>query len=191
MLQPISWKDYFIATGLLTGLYYGWWLIRYYPSWQKRTSAVPQGKSTQTDKSASVIAQTPESPKAEQPQLPLQLPHAEPQPVEATPQSAQAAPPQPELPFPPEEDHADFLATIETNCKNEVLRVLEKASMAGVGESELLELLHSLLTADPYPNLKGTILQENVDALVGRELERYGSIHPAPEAIRKLWELDG
>src|SRR6185312_13679000 len=107
------------------------------------------------------------------------------------PQSANAEPPQPELPFPPEADHPAFLATIEANCKNDVLRVLEKASMAGVAETELLELLHSLLTSGPYPNLKETILQENVDALIGRELERYGSIHPAPEVIRKLWDVDG
>jgi len=184
MLQTISWKDYSITIGLLTGLYYGWWLIRYYPSWQKRTSTAPQGKSAQTDKPAVAITEPQKSPQAEPPQLPRQ-------PVQAESLQAEKpaeAKPQPELPFPKE---ATFLATIEAHCKNDVLRVLEKASMAGVAESELLELLHSLLTSGPYPKLKGTILQENVDAIIGRELERYGSIHPALEVIRKLWEVDG
>ncbi|HEV2479687.1 MAG TPA: hypothetical protein VGS79_08475 [Puia sp.] len=189
MLQTISWKDYSITIGLLTGLYYGWWLIRYYPSWQQRSSDSPQGKTAQTDKPAVVIAGPQETQKTEQPQLPQQP--AQPQQARPEPpKPPQAEPPQPELPFAGTAQPV-FLATIEANLKNDVLRLLEKASMAGAQEPELLELLHSLLTSGPYPKLKGTILQENVDALVGRELERYGSIHPAPEVIRKLWEVDG
>lgn len=186
MLQAISWKDFSITLGLLTALYYGWWVIRYYPGWQKPASDAPEGKTAQKDKPAVAITQPQEPENAEQ-QLPEppQAGQAEP------PQPRQPDPPQPELPFPVATAAAAFLATIEANCRNDVLRILEKASMAGVQEPELLGLLQSLLTSDPYPKLKGTILQENVEALIGRELERYGSIHPAPEVIRKLWEVEG
>lgn len=180
-----------------TVFYYGWWLRRYYPSWRQRTPDASEGKPAQKDKPVVVDTAPREPKKAEQPQLPqqpiqkepLQVQQAEPpQPLRAdTPQSKQTEEPHPELPFP----RLPFPATIEANCKNDVLRMLEKASMAGLKEEEVLELLHSLLTTDPYPTLKGTIHQENVDALIGRELERYGSIHPAPEVIRKLWEVDG
>lgn len=198
MLQTITWKDYSITVGLLTGLYYGWWLIRYYPGWPKPTSLASEGKTTQRDEPAVGVAEPRETQKVEQTQLPQQFVQVEPpqpaQPrVQPPAQAEQPQPeaPQPELPFPGEPAHTAFLATIEANCKNDVLRIVEKASMAGVAEAELLELLHGVLTADPYPTLKGTIHRENVDALVGRELERYGSIRPAPEVIRKLWEVEG
>lgn len=171
MLQTISWTAYFITIGLGTALYYGWWLIHYYPGWQKRQPDPPEGKPA--EKGTAVE-------KAD---------HLENTVIGAviTSKPQETEPPQPELPFP----HPAFLAAIAANCKNDLLRIFEKASMARPSETEWMELLNSLLTADPYPKLKGTIFQENIDALIVRELARYGSIHPTPEAVRELWKLNG
>src|SRR6185437_3510303 len=35
MLEAVSWKEYLIVTGLGVGLYYSWWLVRYYPGLSK------------------------------------------------------------------------------------------------------------------------------------------------------------
>ena len=184
MLQTISWSAYFITIGLSTALYYGWWLIRYYPDWQTRQPDPPEGKPAEKGTAAVTAgpmektvtgAVTTSEPQGQQQE----------EPPQALQQQAEQS--QPELPFP----HPAFLATIAANCKNDLLRVFEKASMAAPSETEWLELLRGLLTADPYPKLNRTIFQENIDALIVREMARYGSIHLAPETVRELWKLDG
>jgi hypothetical protein len=210
MLQTISWKDYFITIGLGTALYYGWWLIRYYPGWQKRQPDPPEGKPAEKAPAENRLAleektvigavatsnsqeqqqadqlQTPQTPQPQNTEESQGPQSRQPDPPQG-PQPQQPAPPQPELPFP----HPAFLATTAANCKNDLLRIFEKASMAKPSEREWVELLRSVLTADPYPKLSGTIFQENIDALIVREMARYGSIHLTPEVVRELWKLDG
>lgn len=35
MLQTISWKEYLMTVGLVLAVYYGWWVLRYYPGLRK------------------------------------------------------------------------------------------------------------------------------------------------------------
>jgi hypothetical protein len=210
MLQTISWKDYFITIGLGTVLYYGWWLIRYYPGWQIRQPDPPEGKTAERDavtEKAGPIEKTvtgavgtnklQEQQPAGLTQAPQQLRAGQertllsPQPAEPSQPPQPAEPPQPELPFPAGTERPVFLPAIAANCKNDLLRLLEKAWMANATEEECLDLLRYLLTADPYSKLKGTIFQENIDVLIVRELNRHGSILPDPEMIQKLWTTEG
>ena len=88
-------------------------------------------------------------------------------------------------------DDTPELAAIEARLTQELISVFIKARMADASEAEVMELLRWQLTADPYPKLIGTAFQGNIEALIVRDLEKYGSIHPDPEVLKGLWRKDG
>ncbi|HEX3935853.1 MAG TPA: hypothetical protein VHW43_14325, partial [Puia sp.] len=79
------------------------------------------------------------------------------------------------------------LPVVAGNLRNDILRLMDKVRPAEAVEAELLELLRGLLAVDPYPILKGKGFQEEINALIVREMERYGSIRVDPEVVSGLW----
>jgi hypothetical protein len=178
MLQTISWKDYFITIGLGTVLYYGWWLFRYYAGWKGRgrKDAVEAGTTGVAAGVGRAAAQVMQEQVAAQER------------VAAREQAVAAEVVQPELGFPAVVVALPvFLPVVAGNLRNDILRLMDKVRPAEAGEAELLELLRGLLAVDPYPILKGTGFQEEVNALIVREMERYGSIRVDPEVVSGLW----
>ena len=50
MLHAISWKEFFITVGLSVVLYYGWWLIRFYPGLRAGRPGAAGRKEIETSK---------------------------------------------------------------------------------------------------------------------------------------------
>lgn len=193
MLQTISWKEYFITIGLGTVLYYGWWLVRYYSGWQGRGRKAAGGRVDGGSKAGAAAEEGAMGVVAEVGQTAAIAVAVTAMPVvETEPSVEQAAVlvAQQELPFPAVVvEQPVFLPVVAGNLRNDILRLMDKVGPAEVGEADLLELVRGLLETDPYPILKGTGFQEEINALIVREMDRYGSISVDPEVVRELWGM--
>ena len=93
-----------------------------------------------------------------------------------------------ELPLPAVITKLVFLPGIAANLGEELHKLLNQCGEELMSEKELTDRLRQLLGNAPYDKLNGSPFQEKIDALIGRELEKYGSIRFDPEVIRGLWQ---
>ena len=156
MLQSISWNEYMITVGLGIGVYYGWWMVRYYPGWRRVRQGLPVRNRIPEEGRIKIM-------------------------VDEADSAVQ------ELPFPAVVEKTPFPPVIEANLKTMIVQLMETARAKQYSEQKVLALLRQLLTSDPYPKLKGTGFQEKVNALIFREMGRYGSIQLDPEVVNGLW----
>jgi hypothetical protein len=167
MLQQISWSEYFIFLGLGTVVYYGWWLVRYFPGLPSRRPGA-----------ASLPYTPPKNP------LPPQLSSSKNQATPAT--VAETIPPivsEHTLP-PPSSEKPLLLPQLAAGLTTAITALFQKP----LSEAEILEALHHLLTSDPHRKLKSTPYEEKINALLMRDVQKYSSASLDPAAITGLWQ---
>jgi hypothetical protein len=172
MLQAISWKEYFILVGLGVGFYYGWWLVRYYPGLSAGRPGVAGQKDGRAQEAGNAGAGKEVVGAA---------------PVMVAEKEEEGAARQLELPLPAVIEKPVFLPEVAARLIEEVVRLFGKAKMEGIVEGELIYMLQRLLAKEPNKKLRGTPYEEKMNALLARELERYGSVRPDAEVVKGLW----
>jgi hypothetical protein len=180
MLQQISWSSYFIFLGLGTVVYYGCWLVRFFPGLPSRRpgatslknqihsnpQTAPSTPATTEDAISTVTTTTTVTttePAIPNPQLSLLLPSPIENPI--------------------------LLPTLAADLVLAIKNLLEKGRSAALTEPEIIESLHQLLTSDTYRKLHSTPYEEKINDLLLREWENYGSAPLDREVITGLWQV--
>jgi hypothetical protein len=177
MLHTISWGEFFTVMTLVYGLYYSWWLIRYYPTlrWSRKGAA---------DRDRMVMPAPVKAAVEEVIGKPDQA-------VAVTGQATQTT--DLPLPMPAVIRKPVFLPMVMGDLMNQVRQLLEKVpelpeSEQGLPASELVPPLRELLKREPYPQLRGTVFETKIVELIVRELQRHGPIAVDAMTVKGWWE---
>jgi hypothetical protein len=181
MLHTISWGEFFTIIGMVYGLYYGWWLIRYYPTLRWSRKGKPAGNNGGR---AAATAGTTEgiTAKAAAEEV-IQKPD---QAVAATGQATQTT--ELPLPMPAVIRKPVFLPPmVMADLMNEVRQLMEHAPGQGMAEPELVAALQHLINREPYPKLQGTVYEARIVEHIVLELQRHGPIAVDAMTVKGWW----
>ncbi len=195
MLHAISWKEYFTLMGLGLLVYYGWWLVRFYPSMkiggagkagQGRpvlSEAVKLGKAGEAGKAVPAVVAADVIGKPGQAGAAESSPSNELPVVEST-----GAAKQEELPFPADVPKPVFLPQLAGDLRNEIQALVLKVSETGMVEGELVFAFHQLLTGERYNRLKGTAFEKKISEQIVSDLEKHGPVRVDVEVVTGWWK---
>lgn len=169
MLQAISWKEYIILIVLGLVFYYGWWLVRYYPGLSKSRAG------TGGLKGDPLVEETKDMVKRDVRQEAAVA-------IEEDTGSKQL-----ELPLPVVIDRPVFLPEVAGRLMEELRGIFGKAKEERIVEGDLIYMLQRVLRKEVNKQLRGTAYEEKINALMARELERYGSVRPDAEVLKGFW----
>jgi hypothetical protein len=212
MLHAISWKEYFTLMGLGLLVYYGWWLVRFYPGLRigsadkaaRVTPVLPEApKVVRTEEAGKpvvaaageVIVKPVQAAAAETSQL-LIFPAAasgETGGVGGSPKEegkaeiATAGGPE-QLPVPAVIPNPVFLSGLAGDLRNEIQALVLKASETGKVEGELVFAFHQLLTRSPYNRLKGTAFEKKISEQIVSDLGNHGPVRVDVESVSGWWK---
>ena len=181
-----------MGLGLL--VYYGWWLVRFYPS-IKIGGAGKAGQGRQVLPEAAKVGKAGEAGKAvpavvaaEVIGKPGQAGAAESSPsIELPVVEPTGAATQEELPFPAVVPKPVFLPELAGNLRNEIQALVLKASETGMVEGELLFAFHQLLTREPFNRLKGTAFEKKISEQIVSDLEKHGPVRVDVAVVSGWW----
>jgi hypothetical protein len=150
---------YFIMVGFGVGLYYGWWLFRFYPGLRMgRPGAAgkrgmgDKGRMRTKDKGMEAAGEK-----------------------EAAGKEAGVK-------------EAVFLPAVAGELMQKIGVLFKKAKKEEMEEGELLTGLRRLMGDEGYKVLRGTPFEEKVNAMVVRDLENFGSVHAVAEVVGEMWK---
>jgi hypothetical protein len=208
MLHAISWEEYFTLMGLGLVVYYGWWLVRYYPGLKiggrgkadRGRQILPEfGKAATGIKAAQQrVKVVNEEWNAGKPGLVAKEGEAGPgvtaaakeaigKPDQAIPAEKQGKPQETlPMPVPAVMEGGAFLPMLAIELSAELQRLMKKAREEAMVEGELVFAIGQLLSRAPYNRLKGSSFEKKIGEQIVRELETYGSIHFDTENV-KSW----
>ena len=177
------------------GVYYGWWVVRYYPGLSAGRTGLP-GR-TEQEKAGRKDGDGKDGHGQEEAGTGI----GQARPVDETSgkkmmgsdkvagmREEEGGPgKQLALPLPAVIEKPVFLPEVAGRLIGEVVRMIEKAKREGIVEGELIYMLQRLLAKEPNRRLRETAYEEKINALLSKELERYGSVRPDAEVVKGLW----
>jgi hypothetical protein len=182
MLKTISWSEYFTIMAVFYGLYFGWWLLKYYPGLKgmklpalgQKRSGIAEGKEPRTAGS--------ENPTNEGPVEKAGGP-GEDFPVRQPEGGENISYPLP-VPF-----MADLAQQQEwaTKLVIEVVGQAEKAVKEQWPVERLAGPFRELLAKEPYCRLRGTHFQVKIVQRIVQELTKGGTIPIDAERVSTWW----
>lgn len=195
MLQTISWGEYFTVMGLGFTLYYGWWLVRYYPTLRwgrkgKAESAGPTAAGKPAEKKGKQAAMPTSAEKAGTTAKGMTGMAGE---VIGKPDQAVAAigpatqPIELPLPTPAVIQQPVFLPMLMGDLVNEVRQLIETALTERPKEEELAAAFRQLLAREPYHQLRGTVFEGKIVVRIVRDLEKHGLIAVDAMVVSGWW----
>jgi hypothetical protein len=183
MFSSISWAEYLTYMAIALGLYYSWWLVRYYPTLRMRRpdqvvggpdKAWPGEKKKQipgtahagggeADRQPDQAVPVKDSPEKVSQEAPLQLP-------------------------PPVGTEPEFHAALVAGEVSEKIRdLIERGAKEKMVEGELVFGLTEILSDEQYQRLINTAYYVRVNDTIRATMERTGSIPFDAERIKGLW----
>jgi hypothetical protein len=192
MLKMISWSEYFTIMTVFYGLYFGWWLLKYYPGLkgiklpapgQKRSgiadSKEPRSAGSEKTPGGSPVAVT-EAKGVQQEKAGG--------PGEDFPVSRQEGTGDVQYPLP-----VPFMADLAqqqewtTKLIIEVVRLAENAVKEQWPVENLAGPLRELLAKEPFCRLRGTHFQVKIVQRIVEVLTKGGTIPVDAESVSKWW----
>lgn len=179
MLHTISWGEYFTVMGLGFLLYYGWWLVRFYPTlrwvmpaWLKKLTKKVLGAKVETT-AVGIIGVAGE---------------VIGKPDQAVPAQEQATQ-QEELPLPVPAviQKPVLMPVLALDLANEVRRLMDSVSDGQLAKPELVSILQRLLSTEPYCTLHGTAFESRIVEQIVGELEKHGLIAVDAMTVSGWW----
>jgi hypothetical protein len=193
MLKMISWSEYFTIMAVFYGLYFGWWLLKYYypklkgikiQAFGHKRSGTADSKEPRTAGSE----KTPnESPVAVTEAKGVQQEKAG-GPGEDFPVSQPEGPGNISYPLP-----VPFMADLAqqqewaTKLAIEVVRLAEKAVKEQWPVENLAGPFRELLAKEPFCRLRGTHFQVKIVQRIVQELTKGGSIQVDAKSVSGWW----
>jgi hypothetical protein len=212
MLHAISWKEYFTLMGLGLLVYYGWWLVRFYPG-------LRLGRTDKAGRGRPVLPEPPKMVKGEEAGKPVVAAAGEvigkpdqagtaegsqllifPAAVASETGAAGGSPDEggkaeiaagggPEqLPVPAVAEKPVLLPVLAGDLRNAVQALVQKASETNMVEGELVFAFHQLLTKEPNNRLKGTHFEKKISEQIVSDLERHGPVRVDAEVVSGWWK---
>ena len=196
MLHAISWKEYFTLVGLGLLVYYGWWLVRFYPTLRfggvgkaaqgrqvlpEAPVVVKGGEGAKTGEAGKTVAAAAGGVIGE----PDQAGAAVSSPSNRLPTVAAAE--SEKLPVPAVITKPLLLPVLAGDLRNEVQALVLRASETNMVEGELVFAFHQLLTKEPYNRLRGTHFEKKISEQIVSDLERHGPVRVDVVAVSGWW----
>ena len=182
--------------GLGFGLYYSWWLVRYYPTlrWGRKgkvedAGPTAEGKLAGKDRrqaATPILVEKVRTAPAEGITAKAEVGEVIGKPDQAIPADKQGSL-QLELPVPAVIQEPVFLPTLMGDLVMAITRLAGSARDDRAIELDLVPAFRQLLSREPYQKLRGTTFEPKVVEHIVHELKRHGLIAVDAMTVREWW----